>query len=1186
MNQGRPKPSRRAKFLDRYRVDERWLQQPDIASGRPGIAEAHHRESEDRVVVKEWRRGSRNPSEDLREVWRHEVRQLHRLAGYPGAEDNIVMLYEAGEDTSGFYLILNAGRRSPLQSFLDPSRGQHWIKYPRQQSNRLLLWHNLKRIAAGLNVLHSQGILHRNLDAWAVFTAGIDEPDFLLTGFEWSVRLNGTAVDAPIRKRPREVEQRLSFYTDWQSFGLLVASLLQIDAAGLIASDAREGMDFLIGPERQLLRLLVRANPSDRIDGEVVGERIDAIIQELSAVAARRESRLYFACRLGRESKLSQAIRTASGKSIDIDDREAQLDFIRADIADQRLLVTFRTDRIDPTQQRHVVVGRQLVYRLTQFTSRQRTQPTWDIGLCEETAMQRPAQQGIVSERNLSDIQVEPLSYADADKRLPTLQGKVVSWQSLLGGESESDDWNEAEQRYLSALALVQQLEALLTAAEIWPVIVTRKWSNGGQVFVALKPRPDEERARLSSALKLKAPAVRMLEALAADQDAAREADWKLSEVGVLGEPDRETARWRFFETKLHEGAEPEHIFSSVGSHPLADALFLWNGDYVGKDKLLRRRANALKVLREHSELLRMLVDARASVRPTHDLLQEDESFADLDPSKQQALRELWSVLPMYLVQGPPGVGKTRLVRELVARRFSDDATTRLLLTAQSHAAIDHLMDEVHKVLGGHPSQPVVVRCRPRDQEGQQGPYDLREQSRTIVDRFADSELVAQAPAKLRKRVGELRAAFGADEDDDAPRQRPDRSFEGLLLRAANIVFASTNSRELERLVEERGQVDWTIVEEAGKATGVELVAPLLLSHRRLMIGDHKQLPPFGADQLKKLLADPAKVKEAREVGTPLVARSFRDDDVFVESDDDQSVARVCAEAISLVLLFETMVSQEVGGKPAGTRLPIAMRLTHQHRMHPAIAELVSHSFYDGTLVTDGKAIEKFRTGPAPIRSLDRDRLPASPIVFIDMPYVQDTIGKRWIEKLPRYHNAEECSAVLAVLDQLRSTANGSSPKPTLAVLSPYAEQVRRLRTAILDNKSGRLSHLSEFAPAGGDSAFVGTVDSFQGNEADVVVVSLVRNNQHAGPSALGFLRDARRMNVLLSRAKWKLIIVGSLKFLDRRFSEGEMPSRDDELYFLWKVLETVRGLSSQRDEQGSPRASITPSAKLLGVAQ
>ena len=75
---------------------------------------------------------------------------------------------------------------------------------------------------------------------------------------------------------------------------------------------------------------------------------------------------------------------------------------------------------------------------------------------------------------------------------------------------------------------------------------------------------------------------------------------------------------------------------------------------------------------------------------------------------------------------------------------------------------------------------------------------------------------------------------------------------------------------------------------------------------------------------------------------------------------------------------------------------------------------------------------------------------------------------------------------------------------------------------------------------------------AFQGNEADLVVVSLVRNNQHAFPqSALGFLSDPRRMNVLLSRAKWQLILVGSLDFLKTIVEAARGTENEKEIEFL-----------------------------------
>lgn len=84
-----------------------------------------------------------------------------------------------------------------------------------------------------------------------------------------------------------------------------------------------------------------------------------------------------------------------------------------------------------------------------------------------------------------------------------------------------------------------------------------------------------------------------------------------------------------------------------------------------------------------------------------------------------------------------------------------------------------------------------------------------------------------------------------------------------MILRSANLVFATTNSAAVERLIEERSLFDWTIVEESGKATGGALLSPLLLSYRRLMIGDHKQLPPYNVERMTRLLSAPDKVKAA-----------------------------------------------------------------------------------------------------------------------------------------------------------------------------------------------------------------------------------------------------------------------------------------------------------------------------------
>ena len=88
-----------------------------------------------------------------------------------------------------------------------------------------MIWANGLRVAKALDLLHSQGIIHRNVDPWAIVTSFTDEADFRLTGFEWSMRIAGVGGTAPGRKR-RVVEEVASFRQDWTNFGLLLAQLL------------------------------------------------------------------------------------------------------------------------------------------------------------------------------------------------------------------------------------------------------------------------------------------------------------------------------------------------------------------------------------------------------------------------------------------------------------------------------------------------------------------------------------------------------------------------------------------------------------------------------------------------------------------------------------------------------------------------------------------------------------------------------------------------------------------------------------------------------------------------------------------------------------------------------------------------------------------------------------------------
>ena len=147
--------------------------------------------------------------------------------------------------------------------------------------------------------------------------------------------------------------------------------------------------------------------------------------------------------------------------------------------------------------------------------------------------------------------------------------------------------------------------------------------------------------------------------------------------------------------------------------------------------------------------------------------------------------------------------------------------------------------------------------------------------------------------------------------------------------------------------------------------------------------------------------------------------------------------------------------------------------------------------------------------------------------------------------------NQAEAEAVVQVLGQL--AAHGTSD---LQVLAPYNKQVGILRKAISKARGkGLLPHLDSFGLSQGRQELGATIDGFQGEEADVVVVSLVRNNHVTPPGGVGFLSERPRLNVMLSRARRKLVLVGCWEFFVRRAGEQEWKDPTSPLHHLAVVF-------------------------------
>lgn len=176
--------------------------------------------------------------------------------------------------------------------------------------------------------------------------------------------------------------------------------------------------------------------------------------------------------------------------------------------------------------------------------------------------------------------------------------------------------------------------------------------------------------------------------------------------------------------------------------------------------------------------------------------------------------------------------------------------------------------------------------------------------------------------------------------------------------------------------------------------------------------------------------------------------------------------------------------------------------LKEQYRMHKHIMGYSSFVFYKDSLQAHESVAEHL------LYADDK------PLNFID------TAGCGYDEKLEgtRISNEEEAAFLFRHLTHLVQTVEkhySGREFPTIAIISPYRAQVL-LMQEMMSHNTLLVKHK--------DKISVNTIDSFQGQERDIVYISMTRSNTEA---SVGFLADTRRMNVAMTRARKKLIVIG-----------------------------------------------------------
>lgn len=549
------------------------------------------------------------------------------------------------------------------------------------------------------------------------------------------------------------------------------------------------------------------------------------------------------------------------------------------------------------------------------------------------------------------------------------------------------------------------------------------------------------------------------------------------------------------------------------------------------------------------------------SLKPVDLRIASDNHFNE---DQTAAFQKVLSTGPISLLQGPPGTGKTRFISALMLYLIKENPNVRILLTSQSNEAVNNAIEKMIDQCRREEFDLSVVRIGQIDKvstavqwyhaKNQESRYReklrvekfdrilrisntlglpkdfskdifhvysalwglahnlkisikkkdpeterVQRQYYLLVERLfgisiEQKELTVSDPFEVidfcikyfmdkhyvdnQRAVQKLRQLIELTFEFEKNLGTPDSKFAEFLTKTKTIVAGTLVGLGGRALGLKENTFDWVIVDEASRATASELAIVCQVGRHVLLVGDHKQLPPSYSTELQNQLRKNLKIKG--NINKYLISDFER--------------------------IFESSYGKEIGRS-----------LLIQYRMDPVIGKMVSSCFYDN----------KLQTGRASRASLFTNMLPASlrdsPIVWYDTS-ISKSHGKETAPKGRSIYNLDEATAIVRLLTEIFSNSKfidemckPNLTEPPVGVICMYSGQKDRILNFVRQN-SALLPYLEWIK--------VDTVDSYQGKENQIIILSTVRQNNS---QTTGFLKADSRVNVAVSRAKDSLIIFGSV---------------------------------------------------------
>ncbi|MFZ2028832.1 MAG: AAA domain-containing protein [Vitreimonas sp.] len=650
--------------------------------------------------------------------------------------------------------------------------------------------------------------------------------------------------------------------------------------------------------------------------------------------------------------------------------------------------------------------------------------------------------------------------------------------------------------------------------------------------------------------------------------------DRKQGDSVIVQRQDRQT--WRRIGALDLKRLDPEQVFID-GDHSRGTIIrrnqrlkFVSNREWHSR----RRRESAIDKVLSGEARIADLADVFANPNWPPETVEsrwnaEDFNDYGLNEAQKEALKRLLSVRPVGLVQGPPGTGKTVFIAALIHFVLTHGLARNVLLASQSHEAVNTAAEAVLKLYRRDGQAPSMLRVGDETVVSDAlTPFHSQRVEQAMKDRFRAEtrerlQLVAGAlalPSELAEEIVYLEmavrplverlAALGFNAEAER-RGSLKASLTNALQRLdlADVVEgfgegggAAQKMRELAEVLRGRAntsasadgvarfrQVAQLASDFIGSSSGgLRNFEPLLAGTRQIVVGTCVGLgrPALGLTKtaFDLVIIDEAARCTASELAVPMQAGRWVvlvGDHAQLEPQHPRTVVTQVARETGIAKGevarsdFERIFSGKYGQAAGRT-------LTTQYRMLAPIGRMVSATFYKGCL-EHGRAELEIPTAALP-RYLEKA------VGWL----ATDELGKQAFQKSEGsslYNPAEE-ALIVALLEAwqchdpfMEWIEQQQKHGHAIGVICTYASQRDRLQRR-LDG-----SHLKAPLRA---SIKIDTVDAYQGKENPIVLLSLVRHNADGGEEGgvrtirEGFLSRPHRINVAMSRAMDRLLIVGA----------------------------------------------------------